>query len=116
MRDQLKAAIAMLYGLKRSVYLAPYGICANLVELSAGGVITQGLKWHIKDLMRKWPEYTGQPDYPVPGVGRYAMCPETTYDMLPSGEYFKGAYGGNRIRLVNFLIRALERELEVEYA
>lgn len=111
---QMQNLISMLWGLKRGVYrekYAAYGVCHQLTVVVDAGLITRTLRDFVKWRMQQWPEYTGHPDYPVPGVAKYAMCPEDTYSHTKSGEYFSGEYGGNRIRLVNFLIRELEAEL-----
>lgn len=112
MREETQAAIDMLYGLKRGVYRAEFGICSNLEELQAAGAVSYATRRRIKAMMRRWPEYSGEPNYPVPGIAAYDMCPEITYDDIRLGEYWSGEYGGNRIRLVNFLIRELEQELQ----
>lgn len=108
---QMQNLIAMLWGLKRGVYVANYGVCSQLKAIYECDLITYGLRLRVKGMMRQWPEYTGLSDYPVPGVAAYHMRPDATYDDTKSGEYFSGEYGGNRIRLVNWLIIQLEAEL-----
>lgn len=108
---QMQNLIAMLWGLKRGVYVANYGVCSQLAALRGCDHITDTLRRRVKKMMQHWPEYTGLVDYPVPGVAAYGMRPEDTYDDTKSGEYFSGEYGGNRIRLVNWLIIQLEAEL-----
>ena len=111
MREEIQAAIDMLYGLKRGVYLDQFGICANLLALEGIGGISHRFRQYLKSMMSRWPEYSGDRDYPVAGTAEYGMDAEHTYDNTGTGEYWSGEYGGNRIRLVNFLIRELEQEL-----
>lgn len=108
---RMQNLITMLWGLKRGVYPARHGVCSQLAAIQKCGLITYELRLRVKRMTRQWPEYTGLADYPVPGVAAYCMCPEYTYDETKSGEYFSGEYGGNRIRLVNWLIIQLEEEL-----
>lgn len=100
--------IPLLWALKRGdARLVPvYGICWHLTEyVNDYKDRQQAKKW-----MLEWPEHTGNPLYPVPGPkakGRlYPADAEVTYDFTENK--WAGEYGGNRMRLLNYLIRRAE--------
>lgn len=80
------------------------GICYNLICWNDYNR-TRWVKISMaEELFKKWPEYSGCEEYPVPGVD--GMSAEETYD---STEYpWDGEYGEYRLRLLNFMIETLE--------
>jgi hypothetical protein len=79
-----------------------FGIC----YIASNSLNTGGDYLRMKALFKRWPEYTGSCRYPVPGTD--GRDEEQAYD---DGVLWSGEYGGNRLRLINFCIRELEREL-----
>lgn len=45
---QMQSLIAMLWGLKRGVYVANYGLCSQLAALQACDLITYSLERRVK--------------------------------------------------------------------
>lgn len=93
-----------LWALKRQVAAGDYpetGIC-SAVDLPD----TQTRS------MRQWPEYSGWPQFPVRGTGEPAAAAYDAAhlaDWRDRGKYlWCGAYGGARMRLLNWLIRQEE--------
>lgn len=85
-----------LWALKRRVAAGKYpvtGICSAAYLTCAE-----------TRMMRRWPEYSGLSDYPVPGVG--GSCAGAAYSETSC--LWVGAYGGARMRLLNWLIRQEE--------
>lgn len=98
--------LEILWALKRRVAAGDYpvtGICSE-VDLPNRG----------RAAMYRWPESSGSYQYPVQGVGLSAA---SAYDAahLPHWQQRQvylwcGAYGGRRMRLLNWLIRQEEAE------
>lgn len=99
--------LPLLWALKRGdARLCPeYGLCWHLTEYCAD----YKDRARAKNWLLDWPEHTGNPMYPVPGPAgqrSYAADPELAYDF--SENKWAGEYGGNRMRLLNYLIRRAE--------
>jgi hypothetical protein len=79
-----------------------YGICARCPLA-------------VRRLMFNWPESTGNEGYPVPAPSN--IGPRRTFWGTPEEQAYwtldrwAGEYGGSRIRLLNYMIRRIEREL-----
>ena len=62
----------------------------------------------LSNLIRQWPEYSGEYAYPVKGVE--GMSAKATYwEANKSAGMWKGEYGESRMRLLIFLIAELEK-------
>lgn len=62
---------------------------------------------HLRSMFAAWPEFTGDQGYPVPLPGAHpcdAYCEAEDY-------MFAGEYGAARIRLLQFIIDTLTKEL-----
>jgi hypothetical protein len=62
----------------------------------------------MNNLFISWPEYSGEPSYPVP---HDTMEPEEAY--LEISDIWEGEYGDSRKRLLAFLIAELQKDTEV---
>jgi hypothetical protein len=76
------------------------GICCNVLILTR-----RTYDRELSELMRKWPEYSYDPDYPVPHPSGNFEDPQYAYAVLPRWE---GEYGAARLRLLDFMIAELE--------
>lgn len=97
--------LEVLWHMKRGELRHPdAGICWHLAQADIPG--------HLRDqvrqlMMRRWPEFSGCASYPVP-------CPAggtsgDAYDVAcRDSTMWVGAYGGARMRLLNWLIRQEE--------
>lgn len=93
--------LEVLWHLKRGgEYRNPgYGTCWHLAELCA----STEQRLQARQWMQEWPEFSGCAMYPVPSP--LSDFPEVAYDeALSDDTMWVGAYGGARIRLVNYLI------------
>lgn len=84
-----------LWALKRQVAAGAYpvtGICSAAC-----------LSYGEARIMRLWPEHSGLLDYPVPSVDG-----SSAEDAYCDPDLWVGAYGGARMRLLNWLIRQEE--------
>lgn len=101
--DTLQEQLTKLWAAKRSNAVQPlrYGLCTTCDVMFTG----------CEFLMTDWPESTGTTQYPVPapaGFQRPRVGADAAYWSLPR---WTGEYGSSRIRLMNYMIRRIEREL-----
>lgn len=95
----------------RPFYPPHGGICNNIGmhinDIHAAGKI-------VADVARLWPEYSGDPSYPVPGWCGYNS--HVAFNMASPGMMWSQdhEYGQARWRLVQFMVDQLAHEL-VEY-
>lgn len=83
--------------------LRGFGICLALPLVSSNKL----LKLEFARLYKKWPEYSGNPTYPVPSPdGKYT--PEQAFDYTCEDKY-AGEYGAARMRLLNWCIEELQK-------
>lgn len=85
-----------------------YGICATCDVLWA----------NTEFLMSEWPEFSGQGGYPVKAPLSWAgpHCGRRMHQTIHDAAYWglprwTGEYGSSRLRLLNYMIRRIEREL-----
>ncbi len=105
MRDVLESAIEMRDVLEINPNNYTYGLC----EVLCRGYDTAVL-W---PLFTRWPEFSGNSNYPIrwPGdpAGRgQRQAAEDAYYRFPR---WTGEYGAARLRLLDFIISELEKEL-----
>lgn len=76
------------------------GICNNVTSalLAEDDEIFFKLQEQVCELAKGWPEYSGDPVFPVPCKG---LSPKVAYLSLPRWE---GEYGAARMRLLDYLI------------
>lgn len=85
------------------------GIC-NAVTISEPSTeIRSGCLDLLSDLMAEWPEFSGDPSYPVPHPDE---SPKRAFDHASTGDMWNpgSAYGAARLRLLDWLISKLEAE------
>jgi hypothetical protein len=75
-----------------------YGICSYLRRNAYTNLS------ELEEAFRRWPEYSGDVDYPVP---YWPMSPDAAYNA--TDDVWVGEYGEARLRLVDFLIGECER-------
>lgn len=82
------------------------GICSNITSalLAEDDEIFFKLQEQVCELAKGWPEYSGDPIFPVPCEG---LSPKVAYRSLPRWE---GEYGAARMRLLDFLIEVTKDE------
>ena len=78
------------------------GICGHLVGASVSPVERD----KFSEMVKRWPEYSGQHNYPVPG-GREEYCRASWWGDMWDTET---PYGAARLRLVLWAIEQLEAE------
>jgi hypothetical protein len=102
-----KAVLAALWDIKKGNTKPVMGLCTYLSnQLSRGSFNPQLVNW-LGTKFVSWPEYSGDYNYPVPSP--YKRVSAQMY--YEHNSKWEGAYGSSRMRLVNFLIRELEKEL-----
>ena len=83
------------------------GLCDHIkigVECDHRSVVQDKLR----QCFRMWPEYSGNPAYPVPHPDDEDIDAECTYDQL---DLWTGPYGEARMRLLDFIIQTISEEL-----
>jgi hypothetical protein len=85
------------------------GICANIISNTPVGADYQDLVQIQRDLFKLWPEYTDQPEYPVPCEG---LRPERVYKKTEDKWDTDTAYGQARWRLLDFMISELTAQTQ----
>lgn len=94
--------------IKGDMQIRKYGICYNIALVSRSGAIdhsSQEIR-QFKELYTKWPEYTGNRDYPVPSYGSW-LHPMSAFNY--SYDMYEGEYGAARMRLLNWCIEELQK-------
>lgn len=102
----------ILWSIKRDVAAGVYpafGICIEMGirEGSSGYIGHERMK--VREFMRDWPEYSGNPIYPVPSPRAWGCLGDMYGATTGKGRWTK-AYGSSRMRLLNYLIRRVEAE------
>ena len=64
-------------------------------------------KTTVEQLFKSWPEYSGNPVFPVPSMS-VGLSPSGAYLRVGINKY-TGAYGKARLRLAQFIIDELKR-------
>lgn len=107
MKEQILHNALILRGMIEDgdlAYINKFGLC-HLLYHCPNGVKPQGAWWHVRELFPMWPEFSGDDVYPVPGGG-------DAYDAASDADkLFEGEYGAARIRLLQFIIDTLTKEL-----
>lgn len=87
-----------------------HGICYNLDTLVSDEKDQD--YWDVvkHDLFRKWPEFSGSLTYPVPNKFLWVFTKDPGDSYRDTIDMWVGSYGRARLRLLNFLIKELERE------
>lgn len=82
------------------------GICSNVCDRVDWWVQTGVYKW-VENSSKNWLEFSGIKDYPVehPAFVR----PADGYTETP--DKWIGGYGNNRMKLLDYLIECLEKEM-----
>lgn len=83
------------------------GICYNvelLFETNHHDFNSTQFDLITQPIFKMWPEFSGEIHYPVPG-GMYA------FDFAP-GSLWVGEYGQSRLRLLDFMIQELSKEMQ----
>lgn len=85
------------------------GICGNIRDLRRKGDEFVGNGGNINTILdrlfRKWPKFSGNQDYPIPGgFDAFSKCAPFYF--------WEGEQGQLRVELCNFLIDELNKELE----
>lgn len=87
------------------VHRVEYGICSNvrtLLNMASPFDQTGEAIPYLRGLCKGWPEYSGEPFFPVP-CAHYD--PGTAYDeMRYTLPKWQGEYGAARLRLLDYLI------------
>ena len=84
-----------------------HGLCYNLaVALRDAGIVSLSGYDIVRDYAPLWPEYSGNPVYPVPCQD--ANDEHCAYDEV---DLWVGEYGAARRRLAGFIADCLEKEL-----
>jgi hypothetical protein len=65
---------------------------------------------YLRTLTRKWPEYSGNPNYPVPSD----IADLTAYMRFQQGSLWLGAYGISRMSLQDFLIASVNDHIQLQ--
>lgn len=84
-----------------------FGICDELVNLHKRGCISSSEMQHCSRLMQDWPEFSGDPEFPVPSADSQ-LNEEGAF--LDSENLWSGKYGDNRKQLCLWLADQLEKE------
>lgn len=93
------------------------GLCGNI----DAAMPTYCPQEYLHSVFEKWPEYSGNEYYPVPAPGEYRVA-EGDYDpamgIYEYSEYnkYSGEYGEARKRLLAFIIKTAQNDLENEDA
>lgn len=97
----------------RPLYTPASGICHN-IQIYLGDASSKTASKLVGDVARLWPEYSGHPEYPVPGWGQWNSI--AAYNRANVGQMWSQdhEYGQARWRLVQFMVDQLAHEL-VEY-
>jgi hypothetical protein len=85
-----------------------YGLCSALWSMQSHNYVDEA---RAKALMQAWPEYSGYPDYPVPSYTK-SLSPRAAYQRI--GQYTWSPdhpYGAGRLRMLDFMIAELEKEV-----
>lgn len=87
------------------------GICRNaragMVDAGADGTLIASATSIMRTLMAKWPEGTGDFEYPVPS-GIPGLCAQDAYED-DDNYLWSGDYGDRRKRLLAWMIYTLQR-------
>lgn len=77
-----------------------YGICHFVKRFNDYQLVGQ-----LNDLMRQWPEYSGDPVYPIPSFEPDGLSPELKYNCRSYKSKWdrNTAYGAARWRLLDWL-------------
>lgn len=110
--DRIKPISEILWDIKRRMAASTtgndQGICALVdIEFAANYLPVMCYYRAMDDFdaaLKAWPEHTGRRCYPVPSSVAWLSPVEAFYDL----HRWSGEYGGNRMRLLNFLIRYFE--------
>lgn len=104
---RLEIQTAMLNVLKSipDDYVGPWGIC-NLLWARCGYCWTD-IKPIAQEIFKSWPEFSGNPEYPVPD--EHFMDPCTAYNLYSPAQRWSHThpYGQARWRLIGHMIEAL---------
>lgn len=90
---------------------ANHGLCDHIKACSSDHNERVAIQNALRQCFRLWPEYSGDPAYPVPspdGDEDDEYDAECAYDQL---NLWTGAYGEARKRLLDFIIQTLSEEL-----
>lgn len=91
---------------------ANHGLCEHIKACSSDPDERFAIQNALRQCFRLWPEYSGDPTYPVPspdGDEDDEYDAECAYhDQL---NLWTGAYGEARMRLLDFIIQTLSEEL-----
>ena len=88
-----------------------HGLCEHIIACSSDPDEGFAIRNALRQCFRLWPEYSGDPAYPVPspdGDEDDEYDAECAYDQL---NLWTGAYGEARKRLLDFIIQTLSEEL-----
>lgn len=85
-------------------YSPTWGICSH--------ICASFVQFHqLEGLWRKWPKYSGDPLYPVPGTGvNKDSCNRAYREAYLNGSMWTGDYGALRLELLHYLIEATNDE------
>ena|SRR5690606_16155542 len=105
-KDLLMDALVELY--QDGPFSESYGLCSHVHEYLVGmhfcpqGPIADAVDDLMEELFRRWPEYSGSVDYPVPGPE--GQSPSLAFRLL---KMWTGEYGAKRWALAEFMLRTL---------
>lgn len=88
-----------------------FGICHQLYAQSCSDENTDYWRSKVRSLFRRWPQFSGSADFPVPHPTKPACI---AYDSTQNKWNRRTKYGQARWDLLEFCISELEKELSDE--
>ena len=87
---------------------ANHGLCEHIKSCSGDHEERLAIQSALRGCFHLWPEYSGDPAYPVSHPDDEDIDAECAYDQL---DLWTGPYGEARMRLLDFIIQTLSEEL-----
>lgn len=84
------------------------GLCHNIARALPEQVLRMQFRPLLRSLFQRWPEFSGDEDYPVPSEDERDA--DEAYNRM--GSLYVGEYGASRMALLNFIIEKLEAEVQ----
>lgn len=109
MHDLKQALLDAAYCIKENGPIDPQcGLCHNVLIALPEWAARMPFKPVLRSLFQRWPEFSGDEDYPVPSEDERDA--DEAYNRM--GSLYVGEYGASRMALLNFIIEKLEAEVQ----